>query len=150
LTSRFWDRVPHGQFIRYLLVGGWNTLFGLALYSGLTYLLTRHVKYAYMFAFILSNIIGISVAFIGYKLFVFRTKGNWLREYLRCFSVYGTAMGINFLLLPIAKTVFDHILSNKLWAPYAAGALLTGVTVIISFFGHRHFSFKPQKVTADE
>ncbi len=32
------------------------------------------------------------VAYLGYKFFVFRTKGNFLSEWLKCFAVYGTGM----------------------------------------------------------
>lgn len=35
---------------------------------------------------------NISFAYCGYKLFVFRTKGNYLREWFKCFAVYGTGM----------------------------------------------------------
>ena len=40
----------------------------------------------------LANLIAITVAFLGYKWFVFRTRGNYLVEWIRCFGVYGSSM----------------------------------------------------------
>jgi len=156
--------LPTWQFLRYLLVGGWNTAFGYFTYAALTWVLSRHVAYGYLYAALFSNLINISVAFLGYKWFVFKTKGNYLREWLRCFVVYGAAALPNLLLLPLvvyALIHFSHISAGGvagrnmpfqltaeylrttfLTAPYIAGAILTAGTVIFSFFGHKHFSFR--------
>ncbi len=136
-------RIPTGQFVRYLLVGGWNTLFGYSLFAFLTYVLTGVIPFAYMTASILSNIIAITVGYIGYKLFVFRTTGNYLREYLRFYVVYGASAALNLVLLPFLVAGLNLITAEKVYAPYIAGALLTVVTVLVSFFGHRNFSFRP-------
>jgi putative flippase GtrA len=157
--------LPSWQFLRYLLVGVWNTAFGYLTYATLTWVLSRHVAFGYLYAAVLSNFIAISVAFLGYKWFVFTTQGNYLREWLRCFVVYGAAALPGLLLLPMvvnALIYFCHISpgarvghathfqftaqylhSTFLTAPYIGGAILTTGTVIFSFFGHRHFSFQP-------
>ena len=156
--------LPSWQFGRYLLVGLWNTAFGYLTYAALTWVLSRHVAYGYLYAAVLSNFIAISVAFLGYKWFVFKTRGNYLREWLRCFVVYGAAALPGLLLLPVAVNAliyFCHVSpgarvghmahfqftaqylhSTFLTAPYIGGAILTAGTVIFSFFGHRHFSFR--------
>ena len=141
-------RLVSWQFIRYLLVGGWNTAFGFATYSLLTWLLTKRIAHGYIYAAVLSNIINISVAFLGYKWFVFKTKGNYLREWMRCFVVYGVAALPGLFLLPILVNalVYSTHLGTK--APYVAGALLTATTVVYSFFGHKKFSFRTSATTA--
>ena len=85
---------PSGQVVRYLVVGAWNTLFGYGMYALLNFLLAPLLNeyLAAMAASVLANVIAISVAFLGYKLWVFRTKGNFLREYLRCYLVYGSTL----------------------------------------------------------
>lgn len=139
-------RLPLGQFVRYLVVGGWNTLFGYGLFAGFTYLLTGRVPFAYMVACVLSNVIAITVAFLGYKWFVFRTKGNYLREYFRCYLVYGTAALANLALLPVLVEPLSWILGpRKESAPYLAGAILLLGSVLVSFVGHRQFSFAVKK-----
>ena len=133
--------VPLGQAARYLLVGAWNTLFGYLLYAGLTYLLTGRIPCAYLAAALLGNVIAVTVAFLGYKWFVFRTRGNYLREYLRCWTVYGVSTVVGLAALPLVVVGLTWSVGPHAWIPYLAGGLLTGVTVIISFLGHKNFSF---------
>lgn len=130
------------QTVRYLAVGGFNTAFGYSLYALFTWLLKGVIPHAYELAYVLSNLIGITVAFLGYKWFVFRTKGNYLKEWLRCVSVYGTAMGLNLIALPILVALISKIPAYKGAAPYLAGIITTCFTVLMSFFGHKHISFR--------
>ncbi len=139
--GRLLRHFPPAQVLRYLIVGAWNTLFGYSLFAALTYLLTGVVPYAYMAASVLGNVGAITVAFFGYKWFVFRTKGNYLREYLRCYVVYGTAMLVGLALLPIVVYLLEHVVGLHRSAPYVAGAMLTVGTVLMSFVGHKRFSF---------
>lgn len=120
---------------RYLLVGGWNTLFGIGIYALLYWLLGKEVNYLVLA--IPANILAVTNAFFCYKFIVFKTKGNILREYFRCYLVYGSSM-----LLGLAGL---YILVDWLHLhPVLANVLLTGITVVISYFGHRFFSFKPR------
>jgi len=138
LTSHF----PPGQFGRYLVVGVWNTLFGYASFAALTALLAPLIPYSYMAASLLSSILNITVAFLGYKWFGFKTKGNYLREWTRCVVVYSGSIGIGLALLPVLVVIIRHTTRYERGAPYIAGALLTGVSVVFSFVGHRKFSFR--------
>ena len=78
-----------------------------------------------------------------YKFFVFKTKGNILNEYLKCWSVYGFASLINIVALPFAVLLSKTLLplTYKAFAPYVGGLLLTFFTVIISFVGHKNITF---------
>lgn len=137
--------LPGGQMGRYLLVGIWNTAFGYALYAVFTALLARYVANSYLPALLLSNFVGITVAFLGYKWFVFKTKGNYFKEWCRCVSVYSGTMLVSFLTLPLLVYFFKSVLGYSRQAPYLAGAVLTGVTAILSFFGHKHISFRKSR-----
>ena len=141
-TENLRSHISLGQFGRYLLVGVWNTLFGYGTFALLTALLTPVVPYSYIWASLLSSLLNITVAYLGYKWFVFKTKGNYLREWLRCVAVYGS--GILFTLMALPVLVFlirrnTHLVSQ---APYIAGAILTVVVVVYSFLGHKKFSFR--------
>jgi putative flippase GtrA len=103
---------------------------------------SRLSSYGYMYASASGSVITISVAFLGLKWFVFHTRGNYLREWIRCFGVYGTSAGIGFISLPILVTVLRPHLRHPQQAPYIAAALMTAVTVVFSFFGHKRFSFQ--------
>jgi putative flippase GtrA len=130
------------QFMRYVLVGGFNTVFGYSIFALLNWLLRGLGSFAYMYAFLPANVIAITVAFLAYKWFVFRTRGNYLIEWLRCFGVYGSGMLFSAIALPITVTVLRRTMREPGGAPYIAAALLSVVTAILSFFGHRHFSFR--------
>jgi len=121
------------QFILYLLVGGWNTVFGIAVYAGLYHWLGNSVHY--LILLIPSNILAITNAFACYKLFVFKTKGNVLREYSRCYVVYGGMMLVG------AALMFGLVDGLHL-PPVIANCACVAVTTIISYFAHRDFSFK--------
>jgi putative flippase GtrA len=149
LLSRLTKHVPPGQLGRYLVVGIWNTAFGYGTYAAFTALLYRYGKDSYLAAMVLSSLINITVAFLGYKWFVFKTKGNYLREWFRCLSVYGGSMLISFVTLPSLVFALRKWFGYERGAPYLAGAILTGATVVISFFGHKHISFRQSKKPAE-
>ena len=144
MIQRLISSVPPGQVVRYLLVGVWNTLFGYGLYALLTYLLTPLIPYAYMAAALLGTVVCITVSFLGYKIFVFRTKGNFLREYLRSYVVYGTSTLVNLVLLPVLVAVLNLYVEPPVYSPYIAGAILTVGTVVVSFIGHQRYTFAHQ------
>lgn len=140
LVSRLWAR--YAQLVRYLVVGVFNTLFGYGCFAALNFVLTDKVPYAYMVANVGSNIIAITVAFLGYKWFVFRTKGNYLREYLRTYLVYGTSALLGLALLPILVALVGMYLENEKQVPYVAQAFVIPLVVLTSFIGHKKFSFR--------
>jgi putative flippase GtrA len=143
LVRRLASHIPPGQFLRYLLVGIWNTGFGYATFALFTYVLSLHwPRYGYIPASLLSSIVNISVAFLGYKKFVFKTKGNYLQEWLRCVAVYGSSIAIAFVVLPCVVFAVRHFTSIDQKAPYIAAALVTGFNAIYNFLGHRKFSFR--------
>lgn len=86
------SHIPPGQFFRYLVVGGINTLFGYGCYAALTAVLQPRLSHGYIIANLLSGIINTTFSYLGYKWFVFRTKGNYLREWVRAVAVYSTAV----------------------------------------------------------
>ena len=134
--------VPPGQLARYLVTGAWNTLFGYGTFVLFTMLLAPLGRQSYILAVIPSTMINITVSFFGYKWFVFKTKGNYLREWVKCVGVYGSSMLLGMALLPIFVFVIRHQFGLEKQAPYIAGAVLGVITVLFSFFGHKHISFR--------
>ncbi len=135
--------IPPGQFGRYLLVGAWNTLFGYGSFAFFTAILSRTIPYSYVAAVIISSLLNISVSYLGYKFFVFKTKGNYLREWIRCVGVYSGGILIGVVSLPVLVMLIRHNTRFDNEAPYIAGAILTACTVVYSFLGHKKFSFRP-------
>lgn len=105
-------------------------MFGYAVFAGLL-----KTGIHYIIVAVISNIIAITAAYINYKFFVFKTKGNYLREYLRFYVVYGGGMGLGLLLLPFFVEVV-HL------SPLAGQAIVMFITAGVSFIAHRNYSFK--------
>ena len=134
--------VPPGQFGRYLLVGAWNTLFGYGSFAFFTAILSPMIPHSYIVALVISSLLNISVSYLGYKFFVFKTKGNYLREWIRCVGVYSGGILFGVFILPVLVLVIRRNTRFFTEAPYIAGALLTAFMVVYSFVGHKKFSFR--------
>jgi putative flippase GtrA len=139
--------LPSGEVIRFLMVGGFNTVFSLALYSGLVVLFGRMMPTSGKpliadIAFAVSTPIGITVAFLCYKHFVFRTKGNYLKEWLRCFAVYSVSFPMGLVILPTATHLFQGLTLSRPYAPFLAGIVNSVLIACYSYFAHKKFSFK--------
>jgi putative flippase GtrA len=119
--------------ILYLAVGGWNTLFGYLNFVVLYYFLQGTMPV--MAILIVSYAISIANAYVCYRYVVFRSRGSVLREMPRFTSVYVVALAANLVVLPLALR----------WLPFSAyvvQAIFTLGVVLLSYFGHKHFSFR--------
>lgn len=130
-------RMARGWFqsrqVRYLLVGGVNTLIGYSLGVGLYLALSPTLHILLIGA--LSNVLAITVSFTTYKLFVFQTRGHWLQEYLRSYVVYSGMAIVGIILL--------WILVDGLHLPiWLAQGVAILITVVISYMGHARFTFR--------
>ena len=148
MRSRFlvWlaGHFPPGLFLRYMLVGICNTITGYGIYAVITYFLTKaHLPVAYLFATAPSCLIAITMAFLLYKSFVFRTKGNYWREYRRTMVVYWSLFIPAVLILPVLVTLLRWLFHLGGGAPYVANAILTAFGAVYNFLGYRKYSFRP-------
>lgn len=127
------------RFINYIFVGAVNTAFGYGLFALLVYA----TRGRYMVASVVSQIAGVTFSYLTYKFLVFKTKGDYLREYVKCWSVYGAAAALNVAALPACVWILDKISPESLrtLVPYAGGLIVTGITVLFSWFGHKKVTF---------
>jgi putative flippase GtrA len=181
--QRIVARFPGGQFFRYLLVGVFNTVFGYLSFAVILTLLNHSIPQRFLYlsviaASLISSPINITVAYFGYKFFVFRTSGNYLREWLKCFAVYGTGqipglLALSGLTKLLQSAIHSHAATLRPWltalegylggslrhavetnatgknmAGYIAGAIVIGVSTIYSFVGHKKVTFKAREKSA--
>ena len=140
---------PHGaELLRYLTVGACNTVFGYGCFALFTMLLTPLMAYGYVVASLLANFLSINFAFLGYKWFVFKTEGNYFKEWVRCLGVYATTMVVSTATLPFVVAAVRRQSGREHTAPYIAGAIVLAFTIVFSFIGHRWISFGLTKSTA--
>lgn len=172
---------PGGQFLRYLGVGVFNTVFGYFSFVVILTLLNAAMPARYLYltviaASVLSTPLNITVAYFGYKFFVFRTRGNFLGEWVKCFAVYGAGMipglvalsaltrflqsvihshadALHRLLASVeqhldgrALSLVERVATGKAMAGYIAGAIVIGISTIYSFVGHKKITFRQKPV----
>jgi putative flippase GtrA len=117
----------------YLFVGGWNTLFGYAIWALLYFLLRSHLHY--LIILVLSWPFAVINAYVGYRMIVFRSNASVWRELPRFSMVYVATLASALIALPILVRTLPFNL-------YVIQAMYTGVAVVLSYIGHKYFSFK--------
>jgi putative flippase GtrA len=121
------------EMLLYLVVGGWNTIFGYGVWALMQYLLGDHLHY--LVVVLLAWPIAVLNAYLGYRYIVFRSRGPILTELPRFSLVYVATLVVNLVLLPIALMVLPFNI-------YVVQALLTCMVVVCSYLAHKYFSFR--------
>jgi putative flippase GtrA len=131
----------HHVKTKFVLVGGWNTIFGYGVFCLLdtvfSYLFSpRYI--AYMSAMVLGRIIAVINAYIFHKYITFKStvrgKGIII-EFFRFSMTYVVTFCLSLILLPFFVEIY-HI------TPKISVAIIILICTIISYLGHSRFSFK--------
>lgn len=133
-------RLIKDQRIAFLLVGATNTVIGTAWF--IIFQLTVGQHFGYMASLVCAHVAAVLCAFVLYRRFVFLVHGHVWLDLARFEVVNLASLGVNAIALPIGVEVLDL-------APIVAQLLITCVTMLISFFGHRHFSFHRRAAAAE-
>ncbi len=140
------QRIPKGEALRFLIAGAGNTLFGIADTFLFTWVCVHarpaHAAIATSVALLLATVVNITVSFLSYKWFVFRTEGNYLREYARSWMVYVPSLLVSMVAVAPLAAVLAHWLPHPKLAPYAAQACIVAVAVVPQFLGHKNLTFR--------
>lgn len=128
----FWFSFP--QSVRFLLVGGFDTVvafcsYSLLIYIGLHYSLTLIVNY----------IFSVSVSIFNMRYFVYRSENSFIKEYSKGWMTYLSTLCINYVFLFFAIDVF-HVGAIK------AQAVYTIFITIYIYFVHKYFTFSNRKL----
>ncbi|MBN2848998.1 MAG: GtrA family protein [Coriobacteriia bacterium] len=127
----------HGEKLRFLIVGVWNTLFGV----GAVWVLDRLIPYdpasvlEKQLVLVAAWVISVTHNFFTFKLLVFRTKGRWLREYARMYVTYSATFIVQSVLVQAISYAFGL---SVFWANLPTIAVVT----VMSYLGHKHFTFR--------
>jgi putative flippase GtrA len=126
--------------VAFLLVGGFNTAFAFLLFAGLAASVGRALDdrgltlLGSLVPLLGSYAVAVLVAFVLYRRLVFRVRGHVLRDLARFVSVYVVSISLNAVLLPVLVALGVPRLG--------AQALIVVVITVISYAGHRWFSFR--------
>lgn len=128
MILKIWFKLP--EKLRFLLVGGWNTLFSIILFG-----VVLHLIGDYKITLLLNHIISVFHSFVNLRFFVFRSKGHFLHEYIRVNIVYFVYFVLNFCMLFACVEIFKfHALISQI--------IITCILVIVSYLANKHFTFK--------
>lgn len=139
-ADRFIPRplLRYREQVLYVAIGGWNTLFGYAVFATLYFLVGGVVGYGVVI--VASYLVAILNAYVGYRYVAFRSHSSIVHELPRFSAVYLATMIVNLAFFPIALRMFPL-------SPYLVQALFMFGVVVVSYLGHRHFSFAPSRHT---
>ena len=119
--------------IRYLIVGGFNTLVGLGLYAGFHALLGHQL--GYLLVLIPAYAVGIVVSFLTQRYLVFGARGQVMAQFLRFTSVQLSGLALNALVLALI-----HETTSIPAVPSQAISLF--FVAVATYFSHKFFSFR--------
>lgn len=119
--------------IRFLFVGVLNTVFGYGIYALLVFLGIQ-----YLVANTISTVLGVIHSYLWNRFFTFKSKNKALKEIFKFISVYI----ISYLIGMLTLMIFVKKIGIS---EYVAGVINLFITTMISYFGHKYFSFAKKK-----
>lgn len=138
-------RVRHllqDERVRFVIVGGFNTVVGYGIFVLVQLTIGKHTSY--LLSLYVATFLGTIIAFLGHRRYTFRITGrrNLMVDFLRFAAVNVVALVMNTIALPLLVEL------GRL-NPLLAQALIVLVTTVVSYIGHKFFSFRRRKKTRD-
>ena len=115
-AENIWFKLP--QKLRFLLVGGFNTVFAYTILALILWLFET-----------------INVSFLTMRYYVFQSHGDWKKEFVKAWSVYLFLYLINSPILSFLMVVVGL-------SPLVAQALYLTFSTITTFILHKYYSFR--------
>ncbi len=131
--ERIWFKL--NQKIRFLLVGGFNTVFAYGVFVALYELAGLH----YNLALITQYFLTVNVSIFTMRYYVFQSHGNLKAEYAKAGTVY---VGMYFFNA-FALNFFVIVLN---FGPVLGQAMYLIISTIVTYILHKYFSFREKKV----
>jgi len=128
----------HQTKVRFLFAGALNTTIGLAVYP-ILYYFAAPLKLHYLIILVISQVLCVSFSFMTNKFLVFRTSGNYLREFGKFLTFHFFYFLANLAALPALVELADM---DPVWAQ----TLFAGLIIVTSYFWHSRFTFNSLKV----
>ena len=117
----------------FLVVGGLNTLLGLALFAGLHALARDRVPY--LVVLLVTYTLGSTIAFTTQRLLVFKVQGQMAIDFSRFVLVQLGSVALNAALLAfIVEVVGLPVVLSQ--------CIALAIVVVVSYYLHLHVSFR--------
>jgi putative flippase GtrA len=128
-------RLIRDQRVAFLAVGGVNTAVG---FGWFVLFHTLFGSRQYMLTLLCAHVCAVLCAFALHRRLVFRVHGHLWLDLARFELVNLSSLAINAILLPVAVSVM-HL------QVIPAQLAVTAVTVVMTYAGHKMFSFRRPK-----
>ena len=122
-----WFRLP--QKMRYVLVGGFNSVAAYAVFAALFLWLRSYVA-----AIVLQYAISINLSVMTMGRYVFRARGPFVERWRRAVAVYASLLPVNYASLFLMVDVAE------IRATIAQGIYVAAESAAV-YFLHKYFSF---------
>lgn len=120
--------------LRFLLVGGGNTVFSFLVFTiGISWL-----QWNYQVVLIITYLLSVNFSILSMRSLVFEGKGNLAKEYAKAAFVYLSLLLLNYAFLFLFIDLFA-------WNEIVAQFLYTLLATISTFVLHNKFSFSSAK-----
>ncbi len=134
LLYKKWFKIP--DKIRFLFIGGLNAVISYFVFVLAVFVIGD--KYYQICAALQWGISSI-FSFVNQKVFVFGTKGNWIREYLKCCATWLISYIMNALILEV---LVKYCRMNV----YLAQILSIFSVSVLTYVLFKYFAFRVKKV----
>lgn len=134
-VQRWLRRMFADERVRFVVVGIFNTGFAYMVFVVFELLVGQHT--GYLLSLYVAYAVSVLVSFGLHRQFTFRVggSGSIFLDFIRFQTVSLIALGVNTLALPLLVEV------GKL-TPIFAQTIIVVVTTVISYVGHKLFSFR--------
>ena len=124
-----WFRLP--QQLRFLLVGGFNTVLAYVLFM----LFVAILQIPYQLSLIIQYILTVNISIFTMRYYVFRSHGSIGKEYFKAWNTYLSMLIFNYVFLYFFIDIFNI---NVLFSQ----AVYVIISTIITFCLHKYYSFR--------
>lgn len=119
--------------LRYVVVGGWNTFFGVGLFTVLYLAFRGRIGYVAILA--VTQVIAVLQSHLTQRLLVWRSRGHYVSELLRFSALYVVYYFANLGLLKTGVEVLGFPVLPTQWA-------LTLLLILPMYLAQRSWAFR--------
>ena len=125
-----WLKIP--DYIRFIIIGSINAAISYLIYALAVFVIGEH---HYQLCVFLQWGLSSVISYLNQKFFVFCTKGNYVKEYLKCCTTWG----ISYILNVVILEVFVRFLIKNVYIAQFISLFIVSISTYILF---KCFAFK--------
>lgn len=130
----FKNNISNAKALRFLIVGGLNTVVGLVFFPTL-FLLLPSLQKNYLLLITISQVFCIGFSYLTNKYLVFQTKARYVPELTNFILFHGIHYGLNVMTI-------SYIVEEYNISPLYLQPIYTILVIISSYFWHSLITFK--------